>query len=369
MLGILGFGVRMPSFDIDEIVTPNQGLRLVKPKPVVPPGIVWPPMGIKDWCDSVQDVPEYLLKDLLPADCNILMSGKAKRAFKSWMVIAMAYSLSSGKKIGPFEPVNTEGIKVGYLGAEGGRAQSKNRYEWLSAGLKVPLEDINSTFLFAHRQPILFDSPSNLAFVLEWVQTNNIQFLIVDPLTMHMKGDENKVSDMSEVMRSFTALRQNGCSVMFVHHLRKSFSGRDSSVESDPDEDIRGSSAISGYYDQHWAIRTRNEGSFHKSRVNDLLVRSKDDEERRFEVEWFISKEARSASFRMDPVTEETALAKQQGEIEIFLQIADEPVSRKRIEEMLGMDDVAFTLRSMVEQGRVKMEGRGYVLANKAKSV
>jgi hypothetical protein len=170
---------------------------------------------------------------------------------------------------------------------------------------------------------------------------------------------------MSKVMHALNELRAVGATVMFVHHLRKSANmARDKAVDADPDEEIRGSSAIAGFYDQHWALRGRNENAFgRESKINDLLLRSKDDEDKRFEVEWYIKKEGKTATFRMDETSEEVTLDKQMKECEMLLSAASEAIAKKRIEEMMNLDDASFLLRAMVEAGRLKIDGRGYVLA------
>jgi hypothetical protein len=138
--------------------------------------------------------------------------------------------------------------------------------------------------------------------------------------------------------------------------------------EMDPDEDVRGTSGIVGFYDQHFAIRTATPGAFEASPPLHLLLRSKDDLPHFYKLGWQISGDSGTATFTMDEITAQQTLDEMQREVEFVLSTVSEPISKKRIEEMLGLHDGAFLLRSMVEAGTLRQEGRGYVLA-KAKEL
>lgn len=257
---------------------------------------IWTPTLAGEWVDSVQGSQQYLLEGLLPDDSNILMSGKAKRAHKSWLVHAICMALATGKQIGPLVPFYKEGVPVWYLSAEGSKFGTKNRWLMLEHGLKVPFRHPN--LYFTHREPILMSDRAWVTKIKTFIRSRGVKLLILDPFVMFVNGDENSVEDMAAFMRVLNEFRAEGCSVMFIHHLRKS--SRDGTA-SDPDEEIRGSSAFAGFYDQHWAIRQ----SIENTRFNDLIIRSKDDEGLLYKIRWNIDKVAQSADFEMNTRTAE----------------------------------------------------------------
>jgi hypothetical protein len=208
-------------------------------------------------------------------------------------------SLATGQQIGPLIPTNKEGVPVWYLSAEGSKYGTKNRWLMLESGLQVPFRHPN--LYFTHREPILMSDRAWVEKIKRFIKRRGVKLLVLDPFVMFVKGDENSVEDMAEFMRVLNEFRAMGCSVMFIHHLRKS----SKDWTPDPDEEIRGTSAFAGFYDQHWAIRQ----SIENTRFNDLIIRSKDDEGLLYKIRWNIDKVAATASFEMTTRTAEEVWA------------------------------------------------------------
>ncbi len=255
----------------------------------------WPPQRVDEWCASVKDEQKWLLEKLMPADAAILVSGKAKRAYKSWIAFQVAICLSTGRNAGPLVPVDTAGIPVLVLEAEGARASTRDRWRWLASGNELRMSDLKNIH-FSHRANIFLDSSVWLDQVCKYIETHGIKFVIVDPLAMFSQGDENSSRDMVRLMHSFVSMKAQSATVMFCHHLTKT----QQDWVRDIDEEVRGSSAIAGFYDQHWGLRKKQD----TQRYLDLMIRSKDGPEHNFELEWEISEMYERASFTMTKVEE-----------------------------------------------------------------
>jgi hypothetical protein len=116
-------------------------------------------------------------------------------------------------------------------------------------------------------------------------------------------------------------------------------------TDKDVDQDLRGSSALAGFYDQHYAMRTTSE--IETDPLN-LIIRSKNDETKRFRVEWFFDRGRQATSFTMVPSTDPTNLARLESELSLILAGDEDGVSAKRVQEMLSID--RFTADALIEQ-------------------
>lgn len=362
----------MPSLDfmndIDSVaprLTPSKG-----PAPKPSAINVWPPQLLKDWAAGVPDDQGYLLDGILQKDVNVLVSGKAKRGYKTWLTMSMGMLLASGKSYGPFVPVYKEGMKVAYFYAEGMATFTKRRFNWLAKGLGLGKTlDAVPNFYFSHREPLILNDPAHLTLMHDWVLREQIKVVFIDTMIMYIDAAENEANEMNKVFRAMNAIRNAGATVIFVHHVRKESNApkekdsADALFEMDPDEDVRGTSGIIGFYDQHLAIRSAAPGPLDASPQLHLLLRSKDDASKYYKLDWHISGDTGTAAFDLREVTAQQTLSAQQNEVTSILSTTAEPVSKKRIDEMLGIGDSTVVLKSMVEAGMLKIEGRGYLLA------
>lgn len=338
---------------------------IVSPVHAVPQQIeanpsIWDPPSVGEWVKTVIDCPEWLLKGLLPADSVIIMSGKAKIAHKSWFAFIQAMSVASGKTIGPFEPVEKAGQPVLILEAEGGRAQTRNRWLWLAKSQNIDLDTLPN-LRFSHRENIVLDDGTS-----DWpdkindcIERLGVKFIIVDPFAMFFTGDENRVQDVAKIMRTFTRFRQSGASVMFLHHLAKT----DPKFAKDIDEEMRGSTALPGFYDLHQAIRKRKANQEHL----DAIFRFKDDEQQFFDLEFFIDKHAGTADFKLLASTQEGSFGRFAEEMTAHM-IPGSEYSRQRLIEMAEMDEVIARdlIDWMVEQGVLEHAAKGLRLKGKS---
>jgi hypothetical protein len=254
----------------------------------------WPPDYLEEWCRKVdtETEAEWLLKRLVPSDAAIIMSGVAKRSFKTWLAFQMCLALARGEPISKLEPTGAYSSLI--LELEGARKQTRNRWTYLLSGAIIPPERIT----FIHRYPVLLDDPTWVDRIKTLVTERDIRFVVVDTLAKASRADENSARDVGNVMRAIDVIRQAklGCSVMYLHHLKKP---GDPELEIDIDDEVRGSSALQGFYDTHLALR---KASSRSNSIN-LTARQKDDEERRFVIRWDILKDENKANLTMDELS------------------------------------------------------------------
>ncbi len=166
------------------------------------------------------------------------------------------------------------------LAQEGQRIATAGRFKMLdnANGWSIPPERV----LFAHRYPLVLQSQSHQKRLRETIAEHNVKFVIIDTLAKVFRGDENKSDAAGEAMRVIDSFRAagGGATVMYIHHTRKP--GEDG--YGDIDEDIRGSTALPGFYDVHLAFRPVADGI-------ELTTRFRDGAGKRYLVWWDINDE------------------------------------------------------------------------------
>ncbi len=315
---------------------------------------VWSPPNLPTWMASKIEAPKWLLDGMLPADSIVLVSGQPKLSKKTWLVLAQALLVASGKEVGPFKPVNPEGEAVLVLEAEGAASFTRERWLKLGVGLGIDVAAQQKLF-FAHRHQIMLDDPSWAKNVRDFVVANNVKMVVIDPLAQHMRGEENSVKDVSAFLRNLISVREKGASIVLIHHTGKP----SKDFVKDPDHELRGSTAIPGSYETHYAIRGRKQDAPH----TDLLIRSKDAEDRRFDIRWFI--DASKATFTITPVDANYGKAVMRDDL-LDAMMPGESYSRARMREILSVshEELEKILAEMCSDGTLQKTAKGYCLAN-----
>lgn len=201
-----------------------------------------PPL-LSTWAEEVRadPSPQWLVPDLIPADNLILLSGHPKDAKKTWF--AMYAALEAAKR----------GHKVLYVYREGARRPTLNRFEALCKN-----QDCFKNIYFHHRGGFWLDEGHWVKHTADFIRQNGVSLAIIDTFAKSMQSDENSSQHVGRAVQSAECLRDSGATVVLVHHLRKanhSLSNGDSG-QPEPDKDLRGSSALAGAYETHWAIRS-----------------------------------------------------------------------------------------------------------------
>lgn len=325
---------------------PQSGLKVTKD-----PYFFQPPM-LSTWMETAKDAPRWLINDFLPADTNVLVSGPPKRGKKSYLVFNMAMALATGKTVGPFTPTNPTPQNVLILEAEGGKREAYQRIMRLCRGAKI--EPTTLPIFFAHRQNISLTNPKWADIVSAFIVEHKISLLVIDTLRMHMDGDENSSEDFTYMARAINQFREAGAAVVYIHHVTKS-----SNVERDIDEDVRGSGAITGYYDVHFALRAKTGMTY-----TELTVRSKEDGDKFYEVYWDFQGEGQDekAFVEVVPVTENARLERVADEVLMVLSANVKPMPPSKLRKELNMDEtkVNIVLDMLLAKKAIFKSAKGY---------
>lgn len=230
------------------------------------------PPTLDVWAEQVRNDPSptWLVDRLVPADNLILLSGHPKDAKKTWF--AMFVALEAAKK----------GHKVLYIYREGSRRPTLNRFEALCRE-----QACFSNIYFHHRGGFWLDEGSWVKRAARFIRQNGIALAIIDTFAKSMQSDENSSQHVGRAVQAAECLRDSGATVVLVHHLRKanhSLSNGDSGTP-EPDKDLRGSSALAGAYETHWAIRSYATVDS-KEPQTFLLIGGKESEWAAYSYEW-----------------------------------------------------------------------------------
>lgn len=326
------------------------------PPPTEPPQ--FQPMRLDLWCAAVDREPEplWLVPGFIPSDSAVLISGSAKVSHKTWLAEVLCWVVASGLPVGLFE-CQTPG-PVLWIEEEGPRKQMRNRVKFLAKGSGLDVEGL--PIFFAHRQGVMIDDPARTEQICAFVRAHRVKLVILDTWAKVKLGDENSVQDMTRAMQALDRIRHAnpGCSVLFIHHLRKE--GRDGSV--DIDDEIRGSSAMAGFYDTHLAIRKRRKNQPYL----ELTVRSSDAEEAYYHVQWDISSKDETATFEVMRVDGEDVQDDFMTECASKLIPGHAYTERQLRDAWPGVarDQVLRTAYAMVQSGHLQHneEGRVWIL-------
>lgn len=245
------------------------------------------PPTLGSWAESVEsdDTPSFIIPKFLPADNLILLSGQPKDGRKTFFAMLTALIAATGKGVGPMKcerPVN-----VLYIYREGARKPTLQRFKALCAGHGFPKPSAISSLFFHHRGNFWLDTGDWVSDVCAFIIEHKIGVVYIDTFAKSCQSDENSSRDMGVAVQQAEKLRDAGATVVLVHHLKKGSpslsNGRSGFPE--PDKDLRGSSALAGAYETHWAVRTYPQEN---SRVREttMLVGGKEAEWECFSYDW-----------------------------------------------------------------------------------
>lgn len=197
--------------------------------------------------------PAWIVKNLIPSKGLVFLSGRPKAdGQKSFLAQGLTLAVANGLPLGPFEP--TMQGKVWYIDREGTPYFAANRWESLNLGHGYDREamanvDYTHLGLFYLTKQVMIDR------ACRHIEKSRPDLIVIDTLTQSMEGDENTVEGSMKALRGVHQMRDVcGSAVMLVHHVRKStFTLQNGKPQ--PDQDVRGSSAIVGAWDMHLAVR------------------------------------------------------------------------------------------------------------------
>lgn len=245
------------------------------------------PPTLAAWAAEVEASaePTFIIPVFIPADNLILLSGQPKDGRKTFFAMLTALVAATGKTVGPLKCERP--VPVLYIYREGAERPTLQRFKALAVGHGFgPVAEIENLY-FHHRGNFWLDHGDWVADVCEFIREMGIKLVYIDTFAKSCQSDENSSRDMGVAVQQCEKLRDAGATVVLVHHLKKGghtlSNGRSGFPE--PDKDLRGSSALAGAYETHWAVRSYpTENS--KVRETTMLVGGKEAEWKCYSYDW-----------------------------------------------------------------------------------
>lgn len=237
------------------------------------------PQSLKDFLSTKQKERPWLLKDLLPREAYILVSGQQKRAMKTLLSMAMSTAVASGKEVGNITaPEKPE--KVLFVVQEGTRFGLANRWGILLRSANAT-KDTQSRIDVSYMERVYLDKDAWRDRLVSYVAENNYSLVVLDPLARLRSGDsnENSAGDSQRIMETIDAIKELGPATLLLAHLDKA-GGRD--PKADCDDQVRGSGHLTASYDLHFALRRYNKAD----KGIDLTIRDREADDRAYRVLW-----------------------------------------------------------------------------------
>lgn len=207
------------------------------------------PLPLQQWVGEALANPEpnWVLPGLVPAQGLVVIAGRPKLAKKSWFAYGAAMSMASGIPYGPFRPHKRSNVL--FYSREGAPGPIANRFLLLEKGMGISISQCDNMY-WVQNGAVFLDEPQHVKQVLKTIQELDIECTFWDTLSRSHRGDENSARDVSALMRGVEKIRDAGSASVLVHHLGKDKSKNyGAGGTPDPDAGLRGSSALSGAYD------------------------------------------------------------------------------------------------------------------------
>lgn len=201
---------------------------------------------------AAKELPEllWLVEDLLCEGLTILC-GRPKCG-KSWLVLMLSISIAKGEKL--IEDFQANISDVLYLALEDNERRLKKRLLAL-----YEVEDIPENMEIQFKAPRLDEG---LVAELEAYLGSHpkCKFIVIDTLGRITPPKKSSGDNYNQVTAELSQLHDlalnRGISLLLVHHTRKG------SGESDPIEDVLGSTALTGVADTTWVVfRSQNQSN------------------------------------------------------------------------------------------------------------
>lgn len=211
------------------------------------------PPTLQEWAQSVRNdpAPKWIVKDLIPSDNLVLISGHPKDSKKTWLGMWLGLTAAN---------MDT---RVLYIYREGARRPTLQRFDALAAGLMIMQPYAFNNLFFHHRGNFWLDDLEQVKNAVKFVKKHSIKLLFIDTFAKSVMSDENSSKDVGRAIHATERLRDAGATVVLIHHLRKQGHALSNGTTGlpEPDKDLRGSSALAGAYETHLAVRSYQGGS------------------------------------------------------------------------------------------------------------
>lgn len=206
------------------------------------------PPSLAEWC--LVDRPEtpWLVPGLISQGGLTLLSGPAKKAYKTWFALHSAIAIANDRHLGGHKPRTTGSVL--FIEEEGSDTDLENRVRGVCRGLDVQVNAL-TRIAWLFRQRVKLDNMADRRDLLSLLADKpDCKLVVFDTLSRVFNGDENNAKEVNAAVETIMRINDTGAAVLLLAHLRK-----DWTRASDIDEQIRGSGHIAASYDTHVALR------------------------------------------------------------------------------------------------------------------
>lgn len=206
-----------------------------------------PTMPMGQWIEAELAKPAqpFLLHDMImPAGLTVI-AGRPKLG-KSFLALGSLIAMSSGKAAGMLQP---NGVSASlYLDLEGVARATAVRAEGMRLAAGLERSALDNIHMFTARK-IEVLKPGYAAHIVDLIEQTGAQTVVFDTFAASFTGDENAKRDVQHYLDVLADIRRTtGCAAVLIHHVSKASYGN-AAVLMNPDNGLRGSSALQGAYD------------------------------------------------------------------------------------------------------------------------
>jgi hypothetical protein len=193
-------------------------------------------------CVKMWEPVKWIVPEILPAGCLLLLCGPSKIGGKSILTIEMAKAISTGR---PFIGQHSTQKAVMYVNLEDGMPRIGRRYK--QAGVEDDAE--NPIWVVSD-----VESYNDLLIAM---YSSKAKFIVLDPLAelenLYGVKDEKNSGEMTAFIKPIRDfVHYSGATVMIVHHFRKS------------GDMYRGSTALAAAVDGWWDYTPGKKPEYHR---------------------------------------------------------------------------------------------------------
>ncbi|MFA5995581.1 MAG: AAA family ATPase [Patescibacteria group bacterium] len=185
----------------------------------------------------------FLVEHLIPEHNVVLLTGNSTVG-KTWIALSIGLTVAAGTPL--FGQFNTQKTGVWYIDKENGENEMIRRLLRLQGPAEIWQ---NLPFTLTNADDISF-TPETVVPLIQQAKHNNIGLIIFDSFSSFNDDDENKTTEMRQLMDMFKLIRNSGISVIILHHNRKGGTYGGPSTDK-----IRGASSIYNSVDAHIEVQ------------------------------------------------------------------------------------------------------------------
>jgi len=292
------------------------------------------PLSLSELMNKEFKEIEWVIEKLIPAEGIVVLSG-SPATFKTWLILDIAIQVAKGDSLYGKFATNQTGVLI--VDEENGERLLKDRLQKFQQNNSLPV------FLLSLKGFRL--SEKNVTELINYSKDNDVGLIMFDSLVRIHDEDENDATKMNKVFRHLKEFGKAGISVLFTHHNRKQ-----GAFNSNPSQEMRGSSDILASVDCHLATKKKKNEEYLEITQNKLR---QDEEIQPFKLRIIREDKELKLEFAGEVDEVEDKKADFKGAIKDLLEQEDKPMYKQQIFDSLkdsGVTGGQSTFKAAVEE-------------------